>query len=620
MAVTFNPFTGNFDFVGAGAAVPDPLTVNNLTVNTLLTAAHIHGNLAGSVYIHVKNLDTAPLEKGTPFYISGTVGSSDRVEIKRADADGSGTGPAIGLVESTLAVNGEGNGVIIGEITNYDTATPGWATNDALYVSTAGTLTNVRPTTGYRQIVGHVGRVHASTGTIVTSVGKKEPVAGSNTQIQFNDDGGFGASSDLTFNKTTKQLTNKGDINLDDGGTFTTTIQCVTPTANRTLSFPNATGTVGLVAGSSGQLIWNNAGAYAGVSTLTTDSSGNITLTGRLTNAYSSIADNPAKRWTGTWFTGGTATTTKPHVLIEPTGTTSTAWSTSGTGLGVNAASGFAGNLLDLQVNGASRFKFDVANKRFHLFTDGTRGDAYFDRGGGGGDCRLVGTSSSGEFIVTGFSAGIKAASYNCGDSGLTANLSNGTLILSGYPGGISEVGITGGDRGNDEPNPLDFVIRARARGAGNSTNTSGIHLRLLGGQASSAATNTANGGNINLDGGQGYGTGTNGNIIIGATRGNLQITDARDIILGSTTGTKIGTATTQKLGFFNKTPVVQPTAVADLTTTATTGTLPTANGTVTIADATTPTVTELLEYCVELEAKLEAALSRLRDLGLIAT
>lgn len=34
---------------------------------------------------------------------------------------------------------------------------------------------------------------------------------------------------------------------------------------------------------------------------------------------------------------------------------------------------------------------------------------------------------------------------------------------------------------------------------------------------------------------------------------------DAKNIIVGSTTGTKIGTATTQKLGFWNKTPLVQP-------------------------------------------------------------
>jgi len=87
---------------------------------------------------------------------------------------------------------------------------------------------------------------------------------GSNTQIQFNDAGAFGGDADLTWNKTTNVLTNKGDINLDDGGTYTTTVQCVTPTANRTISFPDATGTVALVAGSSGQVVYNNAGAYAG--------------------------------------------------------------------------------------------------------------------------------------------------------------------------------------------------------------------------------------------------------------------------------------------------------------------------------------------------------------------
>ena len=40
-----------------------------------------------------------------------------------------------------------------------------------------------------------------------------------------------------------------GDITLDDGGTYTTTLQLITPTANRTISFPDATGTVGLVGG-----------------------------------------------------------------------------------------------------------------------------------------------------------------------------------------------------------------------------------------------------------------------------------------------------------------------------------------------------------------------------------
>jgi hypothetical protein len=98
-------------------------------------------------------------------------------------------------------------------------------------------------------------------------------------------------------------------------------------------------------------LLWNNAGVNAGASTVTYDGS-ILTTSGRFINSYNATASSPAKAFTGTWFTGGTGTTTKPQVLIEPTGTTSTGWSVNGTGLGVNAASGFTGNLLDLQVNG----------------------------------------------------------------------------------------------------------------------------------------------------------------------------------------------------------------------------------------------------------------------------
>lgn len=45
---------------------------------------------------------------------------------------------------------------------------------------------------------------------------------------------------------------------------------------------------------------------------------------------------------------------------------------------------------------------------------------------------------------------------------------------------------------------------------------------------------------------------------------GPISITEAKDIVLGTTTGTKIGTAANQKIGFFNATPVVQRTHIAD--------------------------------------------------------
>jgi hypothetical protein len=91
--------------------------------------------------------------------------------------------------------------------------------------------------------------------------------AGSDTQVQVNDGGKLAGFIELLWNKVTKVFTVKGDVRLDDGGTFTTTIQSITPTANRVLSNPDATGTYALVAGSSGQTLYNLNGALDGTST-----------------------------------------------------------------------------------------------------------------------------------------------------------------------------------------------------------------------------------------------------------------------------------------------------------------------------------------------------------------
>jgi hypothetical protein len=71
---------------------------------------------------------------------------------------------------------------------------------------------------------------------------------------------------------------------------------------------------------------------------------------------------------------------------------------------------------------------------------------------------------------------------------------------------------------------------------------------------------------------------------------GSVTLADAATLAVGTSTGTKIATATTQKLGFWNASPAVQPTAVADATDAATVIT------------------------------QLNSLLSRLRTIGLIAT
>jgi hypothetical protein len=75
---------------------------------------------------------------------------------------------------------------------------------------------------------------------------------------------------------------------------------------------------------------------------------------------------------------------------------------------------------------------------------------------------------------------------------------------------------------------------------------------------------------------------------------GTLTMSDGVNIALGTTTGTKIGTATSQKIGFYNATPVVQGAPVADAT-----------GGTTIDAEA---------------RAAINALISRIEAVGLIAT
>lgn len=52
-----------------------------------------------------------------------------------------------------------------------------------------------------------------------------------------------------------------------------------------------------------------------------------------------------------------------------------------------------------------------------------------------------------------------------------------------------------------------------------------------------------------------------------GSFSGDVTIADASNVVLGTTTGTQIGTASTQRLGFYGTTPIVQPAAASDLRT-----------------------------------------------------
>lgn len=87
-----------------------------------------------------------------------------------------------------------------------------------------------------------------------------------------------------------------------------------------------------------------------------TQAGGSPSFTNALTFSAQGAASTPAVSITGAPYTGGSSTTTKPLVLIE-NASTSNNWQTVGTELGINAATGFTGNLIDAQVNGSPKFQ-----------------------------------------------------------------------------------------------------------------------------------------------------------------------------------------------------------------------------------------------------------------------
>jgi len=119
----------------------------------------------------VKNVSGGSLSVGTVVYQSGTAGNS--AEVQAASNTSASTMPALGIITSTLADEGEGYAVLIGKINGLNTSS--FSEGDTLYVGASGTLTTTVPSGegALIQNIGKVLKVHASNGSImVTGAGR----------------------------------------------------------------------------------------------------------------------------------------------------------------------------------------------------------------------------------------------------------------------------------------------------------------------------------------------------------------------------------------------------------------------------------------------------------------
>jgi hypothetical protein len=123
--------------------------------------------IAGDPEVLIPVKAAEEMTKGTPVYVSGEQASGKPI-VSKADSDGTGTYPAIGLLLTDLAAGAEGHAVGGGIISGLDTDS--YAVGDALYLSSSpGVLTNTRPTATNEKVqkVAVVARSHASAGTVI---------------------------------------------------------------------------------------------------------------------------------------------------------------------------------------------------------------------------------------------------------------------------------------------------------------------------------------------------------------------------------------------------------------------------------------------------------------------
>jgi len=227
----------------------------------------------------------------------------------------------------------------------------------------------------------------------------------------------------------------------------------------------------------------------------------NSILNGLVNVIGGNTASNPGLKVSGGWFTGGSATTTKPQLLVEPDGTTTTAWSTLGTGIGINAATGFTGNLIDAQLAGVSKFSVSSAGGCMAVnvtIGTGATASAIILRNGSDGFLDVVGGSNlngfslafsgsatrklyvdnSGNLTITGgiaIGSGGYTTTGNTAINGLnTAFYSNGQGT-AGYEGGIQFRSGSTGLKSAIQPNAgkLDFYTN------GLNTSFTGAMVRM---------------------------------------------------------------------------------------------------------------------------------------------
>lgn len=277
-------------------------------------------------------------------------------------------------------------------------------------------------------------------------------------------------------------------------------------------------GTTTITSGTSGRIPYNSAGIYTENSGLMIGGSSVVMNLGKNTTGYSWLSLNNIAIGQGA---GGGAGANYPSYIVA---------------VGSNA------------LNGVTSSQSSTALGYYTLST----GDGWYRTAVG---AAATGTGNS--VLLLGYGA----------NSGSSTN-----VIVIGAAAATSGAGVYNNLYFNGVTHTSAAPIVINACG-GSGTNNAGANLGLAGGKG----TGSAAGGNYIVSTSTTLGSGTTLQTLVprltisgGAVTTDASTAtwaDALDFVFGTTTGTKIGTGTTQKIGFWNATPLAQQTTASAAST-----------------------------------------------------
>ena len=187
------------------------------------------------------------------------------------------------------------------------------------------------------------------------------------------------------------------------------------------------------------------ATAWSAITAGANTQTGAFSTTAPWTFSVAGAASTPADLFSGAPF-AGTASTSYPLVFLS-NGTAPTNFSTSGTYLGINGSSGFAGNLAEMWTNGTAEFIFTAAGA---LNTTGTvTALAFTGSSSSGSSILLNNTNTATSSACDNAGAITLRGSYWNGTAGAQNNVSLVQTCATGTNGGFTEtIANTSGSTG----------------------------------------------------------------------------------------------------------------------------------------------------------------------------